>query len=906
MCCRMMKDTKWAILMVTFCFILLALSIEVAGQHTNNNDNIHNAVNLGFVLYNQGEVDVVDATARLTFVIELPDSRGNLSYSEWLCNGTGNLEVNNTESGITNTSSRGRVRTNPARIHFRRPMYYRRGPNGVELFSEEQVNATIRAGRSRRDVFDSCNRIAVIVSKLHEFKITLHNSVVKTLEEIHQIITDFDEDTNGRVRRAWLPFLGDIISTVTGVATQGDISTVKDSIKQLEGLIVKSSSVFSEGKEKIQSAVKINSDRIDNLASLIGTEHTEILTLYSEINEMANLYELDHEILTANLHRLSDFVISINQLNMFRTSIERLLAGHLPPDLISHSDVNLALTNLRNHLSNNSHLKIIYDQVQYYYLKSEFVVIRNNNTLIVVVNCPLTSNNNRLVAYRLEKIPLFVQTNFYTLLETKIVQILFHVDEDRYYALTELINVGKTDRQWNPRENYAIAYSQQSPACILSIMRRETLQIKKLCIYHIFNDNLLPFVYQLSNAEYLLSNISQMTVTCMENTTVITPNVPQLVFELSCGCSAHSQQFLLPIHTQGCMTSENITFKFTPRFIINLPLLYEFFSEVELNSFTPDLLLPHHVELELPQFALEEKEYQHGMAMESSAKFKLDEIVNLTKNDDKVYGSLSHFVFNSLLEINDQLESYTEFSLFSKRDLITLLTSIISVICFIAIIILAYKTKQLYMTVAILKTVKAQSYPTMLRYGSSTTTTVLPVQAVMETVWPYCISNIMLVALVIFMIIIFILLIYLEFRRSQRDTDLYLEIGNDKLKRTYFWQRLPGPARFYEFKIFALDASVDLVEEFWRTKLQFRVENLSISQRYLGYGVDMVTRTVSILYHRKKLADLIKTDGYYMAVIIQDRVSSEMVVVRKAGRNTITNVNNVNKASLYPDLSAVN
>jgi len=272
---------------------------------------------------------------------------------------------------------------------------------------------------------------------------------------------------------------------------------------------------------------------------------------------------------------------------------------------------------------------------------------------------------------------------------------------------------------------------------------------------------------------------------------------------------------------------------------------------------------------------------------------------------------LSHYVFNSLLDVNDQLESNTGFSLFSKRDLITLLTSIVSGFCFVVIIILAYKVKQVYLALAILKSVKAQSVPNILRYGSTTTTTISPMayagwlQTVMEINWLYWIIILALVIVVTLVIIILALLIHFNHRRHHINTKLLLEIGNENIRFTYDWNNLTGPSRFYDFKIFGLNSSVERVDAFLRTSITFKLENLKIVHKYLGYEVPVNPWTVCVFSQRRKLAELISNDDFYVALVMQESSATEMVVLRQQKtKNVVINVNNVNK--LYPDLGAVN
>ena len=685
-----------------------------AGQELNN--KFHSAVNMGYVLVKNNEINIVDSVAKLVFSIDLPGIADNATLSEWRCeNNTEENDTEITDDHIAQVVDRQRALNRSNSIPpLNHTQQIRRRPI-PQLYLHPASGRYFRARSERQR--SQCEKIKILVNKFHEISVTLHNEIIKNLYEINEIISDFDRGT--RAKRAWLPFVGNILSTVTGLATQNDLSAVREAVKNLETLVAESSQVFAAGKNKIQSTVRINSQRITNLANIIQSEHTSIVGLYEEMEQFFDIYDREFDIFISNLHKISEFEIALNQLTLFRSSIEKLLQGILPPDLTTHRDLNSALNNLQNHL-NNTHLKIIFPHPSYYYLKSQFTVVRNNQTLIVILECPLTSNSNPLFHYRLQKIPLHVQTRFFSMLDETFTEALFNIDENRYYLFSEPQNFKGHDNLWDPKWELKTASFQNVDSCALSILRKDFPSVKALCNYHVHHDYLPPTIYQISEIDYLLSNITKITINCLQNVTEFSPNQTQFVFELACSCSFNTSTYFIPIRTWDC-SDDDISLEFKTKFIVNLPLLRQFFEPERLMGFSPESLLPEEIDIQIPDLTLQEQEYNRNMGLEKSARFHLSEIINSTKNDQKVYGGLSHYLFNSLLDINEKLGN-TDLDISSRRDQILMITSIISIISFIIIIILAYKLRQLMVILTFIRGTRAQSlFPRVLRYGSSTT-----------------------------------------------------------------------------------------------------------------------------------------------------------------------------------------
>jgi lipoprotein signal peptidase len=756
------------------------------------------------------------------------------------------------------------------------------------------------------------------VGQLHSLEVTLHNTLATHLENIYSIVDDFDDGK--RTRRAWFPFLGDIISTISGVATTRDVDSIKNAVKHLETMVLKSSHVFSTGRDQFLAAMKINSDRISNLADLIQTDHDSINVLHDEIKEVYESATNLIDVFAVNLDRLSHFVISLNELDTFKQSVEQLLGGKLPHDLITHSDLSTALTNLRRHLFDFGKMpkyRIIHNHLHYYYLKAKFVVVRSNQTLIVIVDCPLTLNNNALDLFEFRKIPLHVKLKptCYSELNNNFYGMLYHVDEDRYFVLHDRLAIGDETDLYDPSFSSIHAYSQQRMTCALAILRMDYDVIKKYCEYHIVMEPLTPHVYALPDDHYLLSNISNVTVECGHNITYLHPEIPQIVFELHCGCFAViDSSIFLPKRHKRCDDTQGFNISITPKYVINLPLLHEFFEPEDLTSFRGDGILSHDVALHLPDLTVAEQSYKHKTGIEKENRFHLFHLINQTKENNKVYGKLSQYVFNDLLKIDDQLQASTSFSLFSTKDWVLAISTLLSVISFIIIVFLVCKLRQLFLALALLKTVRAYSFPTVLRYGMTTPMVSQDTQTnftankdiTMEItqnlhLWLLTIGSCILIVMVV------IIFFYKKHSYNQNLTQLCLEVGNPERNYKYHLRSLVGAARFYKFEVFSLSAELTLESGFLFDKLRLKCDDVVVRRKDLHFKFNLDLHPILLHWTVQPIRKLIMSEKYYLTFHIVDSVGSEIIVLRNpfSEEDEPKNVVETLQVPIYPDLSDV-
>ena len=204
-----------------------------------------------------------------------------------------------------------------------------------------------------------------------------------------------------------------------------------------------------------------------------------------------------------------------------------------------------------------------------------------------------------------------------------------------------------------------MALSQSDMSCALALLRADILSIRTFCGYNLVASTLIPTVYRLSDDHYLFSNITKLVVSCGTNKTVISPDLLQLIYQLPCNCSAVANDIIITNYKpfESCNKHTNITSKF----IINIPLLHEFFDPDELSSFHGGLMLSQNIDLHLPELAVAESIYQRNVGIETQERFRMEHIINQTKQNDKTYAKLSHYVMDQVLKVSSDFEANNGF-----------------------------------------------------------------------------------------------------------------------------------------------------------------------------------------------------------------------------------------------------
>ena len=90
---------------------------------------------------------------------------------------------------------------------------------------------------------------------------------------------------------------------------------------------------------------------------------------------------------------------------------------------------------------------------------------------------------------------------------------------------------------------------------------------------------------------------------------------------------------------------------FAPEYLTNLPFLTEFLSDNNELKLINDLTyLNRSIKASLPELTIASKDYKARLAIEEASKFDLQQVINNTLEDEKIFENLGHYIVSDLLE----------------------------------------------------------------------------------------------------------------------------------------------------------------------------------------------------------------------------------------------------------------
>jgi len=304
------------------------------------------------------------------------------------------------------------------------------------------------------------------------------------------------------------------------------------------------------------------------------------------------------------------------------------------------------------------------------------------------------------------------------------------------------------------------------------------------------------------------------------------------------------------------------------------------------------------VKLVIPELQIANTSFINSLGIENYYRIELNKLISHAEQNTKVYGRLSDYILHSLVNVNSELLP-SGLNIFSFKDWMLILTTIISFLCIILIIILAYKLKNLALIVLTLQSVRAQ-IPRILIYSTTTPLSVVKFTNTTSEDFPNIYLHTWLPTTILILLVLILVIIYLIIKSRKRnfETTIYLEIGNRSHRHRLIWCKLPDTAQFYKFEVHSLENSINLTNHILYYTLAIDIPTLSISHANLNFLTTLTKDHYITPYLGRILMRILQSD-YYLALRVVDSRDSTMVILR----NSFTEA--VDQNRLYPDLSLI-
>ena len=540
-----------------------------------------------------------------------------------------------------------------------------------------------------------CMRVKPFLDKLQEFQTDMTNTLLDVLLSIEELVPHTSMAPSRRTR-SWIPFLGRILKTVSGTATEGDIAKVTKALKQLQAQQAHMNDQFVRTEHHLASAVKLSNQRQDALQRLVMNQRLHMSQQYAAIGTILSDLESMIDIVPAMCDRIVQMARALVHMVELRTAIFNAIHGNLDSYLVSHSQMASALHRIRLHLRDiHPRLYIAYRSTGEVYQAHDLLVSRVAKHLYVTIRFPIAISPRPLTIYELRTFSVYMPDNSLhtTRLRTATRAFAYEASLQSYYEFETMpdVNNHMLDITKIPENLQNVTHR----SCIMALFDNVAGEIKKYCTFQFHPNSAVSTVVMLDASTVLFNNVSTIIRRCRNMPDTILPGCKQCIHRMPCGCTLHTNEVYIPPTISKCAALRSNATHRVWSHVTNLAVLSQFFSEESLTQLGADRILRRPISANLPPFDIYMHNDSQNIAALDSATLDLHKAVNISIRDDTVYKSHADLTASLYKTWVGQMSDSQFSDHFSFQAILLYVTTGIALLCLGSVVVLSMRLKAL-------------------------------------------------------------------------------------------------------------------------------------------------------------------------------------------------------------------
>ena len=444
------------------------------------------------------------------------------------------------------------------------------------------------------------------VSQLRNKNITRKNPFrLNLLKLIDQEISLFQEQYNnihenynsvfaltgskGRYRRSIFPFLGTILNSITGVATDSDMREVRNKMIKLKNSQEAVIHVVEQGisminqthKEVEQNRISIN--KMIQITSKISSKFTE---LYRQITSMTQP-EIVYLKMIAKVHEIFHIVSSsmsetTHSVEALCEQIQQAINGKLSITLVSPKDLKNTLRSIGSKLRDSLSLPFDINKeiVKYYQLlKTQVAVFRDHFNILLKI--PLIKRSQKFEIMEAFTIPVIKPSlKLAAQYQVDSKYIALSIDRLRYIHLSDIEALNCINGIGICTITSPIYNAMSAPSCTYALFSKRSDLVNQFCRKELRPYQGIPTVKNL-----------------FQNVWLISSNETNYQYRINCQKQKKSFQkkridnftFIIALNNSCSLISRDFTIPSTQVLYSNQKIISELFKDINLSEAMPNV-----------------------------------------------------------------------------------------------------------------------------------------------------------------------------------------------------------------------------------------------------------------------------------------------------------------------------
>jgi hypothetical protein len=391
---------------------------------------------------------------------------------------------------------------------------------------------------------------------------------------------------------------------------------------------------------QLASFSKMASDRMDSLERMIHQNALNTHKIIMGIDNRVRILETDNE-LKSRMDGLKWSLWAVkDHLTDFRNALQLLKSGFLPVQLISDQTMLDVISNTAR-LLNRKGLSLIELQPKGYFTKARLLSVVHQGRLLIMLNLPISAFGRvefHTFKVQLLDLPIPGETNAFMRLQTEVKGLTVGEFRDEVYyiehdAESMMIEQGLSGKGADPRfiqEKMHILRKDWNSSCIMSILRDEGVDIKRLCRYDLYPRGLKASAFWLEDNKVVLTAVNSFAIYIRKN---------ELDLELVSNSTEPCRQCLVNLPEDGVLKTEEFVIlgesskqSLEIQYLTNRPFAQMWFTEEDLAVIRGDALFEEMPVMKLPSLNLRSLETYSSSVESKEIKYDMHKLVDLIKN----------------------------------------------------------------------------------------------------------------------------------------------------------------------------------------------------------------------------------------------------------------------------------
>ena len=391
-----------------------------------------------------------------------------------------------------------------------------------------------------------------------KLQIASANNKIKNLQDkLDHLKLLIEKPANYRMKRSLLPFLGTLLGSITGVATESDVKKINEHLRYLETqdralshVVQDSITVVNATRFKMHNVV----DHVNSLIEAMKVLHNIVLNTtsdtYNRLNEIEfniHCYDHLHSILTILFRNIDALEQSIKD---FESLISNVLKNEVTMQVVSPTKLKRLLYSVSKGISKDLALPYHFENnLLDYYRTLSCELTHGDHGPMLVIGIPLRSSHSRYDIFHVLSFPVPYKNASVLTIDVKNPFIALSYDKTKVVYMQE--------------HEYLLCSKPNDIICHLSSPIRFTSQVQNECSVSLLLTNsikkcpvrlsppslMLPQIRLLKNDIWIvITNTTQVfTIICPHDApSMVSINPPLGKLYVQTGCKAQSQQVAIP------------------------------------------------------------------------------------------------------------------------------------------------------------------------------------------------------------------------------------------------------------------------------------------------------------------------------------------------------------------------